>query len=95
MVGIGTMLVGVVTGITSGYWDLNQVIPDLFQSKTVLILSLLVIMFAQWSTNTAANLLPPTLVLLNIYPELKDLNIEVICGVNSKGMNTGIERHRP
>ncbi|ABO48811.1 permease for cytosine/purines, uracil, thiamine, allantoin [Desulforamulus reducens MI-1] len=86
MVGIGTMLVGVVTGITSGYWDLNQVIPDLFQSKTVLILSFLVIMFAQWSTNTAANLLPPTLVLLNIFPKLKYWMSAVICGVISVGM---------
>ncbi len=86
LVGIGTMLVGVVTGITSGYWDLNQVVPDLFQSKIVLIFSFLVIMFAQWSTNTAANLLPPTLVLLNIFPKLKYWMSAVICGVLSVGM---------
>ena len=86
LVGIGTMLVGVVTGITSGYWDLNAVVPDLFQSKAVLLFSFLVIMFAQWSTNTAANLLPPTLVLLNIFPKLKFWMSTVICGVIAVGI---------
>lgn len=84
LVGVITMLIGVASGITSGYWDLNDVIPDLFSnSKIALILSFIVVVFAQWSTNTAANLLPPALVVLNFSPKIKYWMSTVICGVIS------------
>lgn len=81
LVGVLTMLIGMASGITSGYWDLNDVIPDLFTNKVALILCFVVVVFAQWSTNTASNLLPPSLVLLNIFPKLKFWQSTVICGV--------------
>lgn len=86
-VGIITMLIGVASGITSGFWDLNDVVPDLFSgNNTILILCFIVIVFAQWSTNTAANLLPPALVLLNFSPKIKYWMSTIICGVISIGM---------
>lgn len=87
LVGVVTMLIGVASGITSGFWDLNDVVPDLFSgSKIALILCFIVIVFAQWSTNTAANLLPPALVLLNFSPKIKYWMSTVICGVISIGI---------
>lgn len=84
MVGVVTMLIGVASGITSGFWDLNDVIPDLFASSNVaLILCFITVVFAQWSTNTAANLLPPALILLNFSPKLKYWMSTIICGVFS------------
>lgn len=83
-VGVITMLIGVASGITSGFWDLNDVVPDLFaNNKIALVLCFIVIVFAQWSTNTAANLLPPALVLLNFSPKIKYWMSTIICGVIS------------
>lgn len=87
LVGVVTMLIGVASGITSGFWDLNDVVPDLFaDNKIALILCFIVIVFAQWSTNTAANLLPPALVLLNFSPKIKYWMSTIICGVISIGI---------
>lgn len=83
MVGVITMLIGVASGITSGYWDLNDVIPDLFTNNLALILCFITVVFAQWSTNTAANLLPPALILLNFSPKLKFWMSTIICGIFS------------
>lgn len=80
IVGVLTMLVGVSAGITTGYWDLNEVIKLLFTNKFSLIICFIVVVFAQWSTNTAANLLPPSVVLLNIFPKLKYSLSTIICG---------------
>lgn len=86
-VGVITMLIGVASGITSGFWDLNDVVPDLFSNSNIaLILCFIVIVFAQWSTNTAANLLPPALVLLNFSPKIKYWMSTIICGVISIGI---------
>lgn len=84
LVGVVIMLIGVASGITSGYWDLNDEVPDLFDNNNIaLILCFIVIVSAQWSTNTAANLLPPDLVLLNFYPKIKYWMSTVIWGVIS------------
>lgn len=81
VVGVLTMLVGAASGITTGFWDLNDVIPHLFSSKMAIFLSLVCVVFAQWSTNTAANLMPPTMVLLNMFPKLKFSWSAIICGI--------------
>lgn len=83
LVGVLTMLVGMAAGITSGYWDLNEVINDLFTNKISLILCYICVVFAQWSTNTAANLLPPSLVMLSIFPKIKYSVSTIICGAIS------------
>lgn len=83
LVGVLTMLVGVSAGITTGFWDLNDVIPFLFESKFSIGFFLLIVVFAQWSTNTAANLMPPSMVMLNIFPKLKYSTSTIICGILS------------
>lgn len=82
-VGVITMMIGAAAGITTGYWDLNDVILDLFTTPLTLIACFVVVVFAQWSTNTAANLLPPALVLLNIFPKMKYWVSTTLCGVAS------------
>ncbi|MDO5142599.1 MAG: cytosine permease [Eubacteriales bacterium] len=82
-VGVFTMLIGAASGIVSGYWDLNDVIPDLFTNKVALVLCFLTLAFAQWSTNTAANLMPPSMAMLNIFPKMSYKLSVTICGVIS------------
>lgn len=82
-VGVITMMIGAVAGITTGFWDLNDVILALFKDPLALLACFIVVVFAQWSTNTAANLLPPALVLLNIFPRMKFWMSTVICGTVS------------
>lgn len=81
LVGVLTMLVGMAAGIATGEWDLNSVVALLFSNKVILILCYLCILFAQWSTNTSANLMPPAMSLLNIFPKLNFKWSAVICGV--------------
>lgn len=85
-VGVITMMIGAAAGITTGYWDLNDVILALFSDPIALLACFIVVVFAQWSTNTAANLLPPSLVLLNIFPKMKYWMSTVICGTLSMAM---------
>lgn len=81
VVGVLTMLVGMAAGITTGEWDLNKVCIDLFNSKALLIFAFIAIVFAQWSTNTAGNLMPPTYILIGMFPKLNFKSASVICGV--------------
>ncbi|MDR2181953.1 MAG: cytosine permease [Treponema sp.] len=82
VVGALIMLVGMIAGIATGEWDLNQVCILFFQSKIGLILSFIAIVFAQWSTNTAANLMPPTYILIGLFPrKLKFWSATIIAGI--------------
>ena len=47
----------------------------------LLVFCFIAIAFAQWSTNTAANLMPPAYILLNIFPKLKFWMTTIISGV--------------
>lgn len=58
-VGIIAMMVGMAAGIYTHEWDLNNVVYSLFSNNmVVLVFCFIAIAFAQWSTNTAANLMP-------------------------------------
>lgn len=81
VVGVLCMLVGMAAGITTGEWDLNKVCIDLFSSKAVLIFAFIAIVFAQWTTNTAGNLMPPTYILIGMFPKLNFKIASVICGI--------------
>jgi NCS1 family nucleobase:cation symporter-1 len=82
IVGALIMLVGMIAGITSGEWDLNEVCRQFFRSKPGLALSFIAIVFAQWSTNTAANLMPPTYILISLFPRaLKFWSASIIAGI--------------
>lgn len=81
-VGIIAMIVGMAAGIYTGEWDLNNVVYSLFSNNMVLLVfCFIAIAFAQWSTNTAANLMPPAYILLNIFPKLKFWMTTIISGV--------------
>jgi len=86
VVGVVVMLIGMAAGIVTGEWDLNQVCIMLFSSKWALFLAFLAILFAQWSTNTAANLMPPTYILISLFPKLKFWSATIIAGVIGIGI---------
>ncbi|MEY8338610.1 cytosine permease [Lachnospiraceae bacterium 62-35] len=81
-VGIIAMMVGMAAGVFTGEWDLNNVVYSLFSNNLLmLVFCFISIAFAQWSTNTAANLMPPAYILLNIFPKMKFWMTTIISGV--------------
>lgn len=86
VVGVVVMLIGMAAGIVTGEWDLNRVCIQLFDSQWGLILALIAIVFAQWTTNTAANLMPPTYILISLFPKLKYWSATIIAGVIGIGI---------
>lgn len=81
-VGILAMMVGMAAGVFTGEWDLNNVVYSLFSNNLLmLVFCFISIAFAQWSTNTAANLMPPAYILLNIFPKMKFWMTTVASGV--------------
>lgn len=81
VIGVLCMLIGMAAGITTGEWDLNAICVKLFNSNVGLVLALIAVVFAQWSTNTAGNLMPPSYVLISIFPKLNFKSASIICGV--------------
>lgn len=82
IVGALVLIAGMVSGILTGIWNPIDVIVDAFQNNTVIVIvSLIAILFAQWSTNTTANLMPPAYILLNIFPKLKFSISTIISGL--------------
>jgi NCS1 family nucleobase:cation symporter-1 len=81
--GMILVFVGMVSGILTGHWNPVDVITDSFGTSQpfVLIVAFLAIAFAQWSTNTAANLMPPAYILVNIFPKLTFAKATIIGGV--------------
>ena len=74
--------IGVCSGVLTGTWNPIDVLVDLIATKSValLILCLLFVLFAQWSTNTAANLLPPTYIIVNFYPTKINVKVAACIG---------------
>lgn len=82
VVGALILIVGMTAGILTGVWNPIDVCIMSFQSKKfILIFCFLTILLAQWSTNTAANLMPPAYILLNIFPKLKFSITTIIAGI--------------
>jgi NCS1 family nucleobase:cation symporter-1 len=81
--GSAVVLVGMVSGILTGQWNPIDVMKKLFGTSepVTLTLAFLAIAFAQWSTNTAANLMPPAYILVNIFPKLTYAKATVLAGV--------------
>ena len=78
------MMVGMAAGIYTHEWDLNNVVYSLFSNNmVVLVFCFIAIAFAQWSTNTAANLMPQAYILLNIFPKCKFWMTTIISGAVS------------
>lgn len=57
-------VIGAISYLTTGNWNPVEVIQQQASGATLLILLLMVIL-AQWSTNTAANLVPPAMCFAN------------------------------
>lgn len=82
IVGALILIVGTTSGILTGDWNPITVAANSFANKPVItIICLLAIAFAQWSTNTTANLMPPAYILLNIFPKLRFWMTTIISGV--------------
>ncbi len=77
------LLVGLTSSILIGEWNPIDVVAKTFgpDKPVILFICFLTITFAQWSTNTAANLMPPTYILLNSFPRLSYAQATVISGV--------------
>ena len=67
---VGFTAVGMVSGIATGEWNPITVMTEVFADNPVVMILVLLsfVIFAQVSSNTGQNLLPPGYVLLNIFP---------------------------
>jgi NCS1 family nucleobase:cation symporter-1 len=83
IVGALVIVVGMTAGILTGNWNPIDVIVQAFGSSNplILIFAFLTITFAQWSTNTAANLMPPAYILINMFPKLNFAKATIIAGI--------------
>jgi nucleobase:cation symporter-1, NCS1 family len=83
LVGSALTIVGMTAGILTGVWNPIDVIVDSFSNSNplILIISFLAVIFAQWSTNTAANLLPPAYILINAFPKLNFKKAILLSGI--------------
>lgn len=77
------LLVGLTSSILLGEWNPIDVVAKTFgpDKPMILFICFITITFAQWSTNTAANLMPPTYILLNSFPRLTYASATVISGI--------------
>ncbi|QUG40619.1 cytosine permease [Psychrobacillus sp. INOP01] len=72
LVGSLVIMVGMIAGVLTGVWNPIDVLVSAFAESNVwiLIIAFITIIFAQWSTNIAANLMPPAYIIINMFPKL-------------------------
>ncbi len=88
-IGTGVMLslAGLICAYLTNNADPVAVVKTAFAANPeALIFSCLVIVMAQWSTNTAANIFPATLILLNAFPKLSFARATWLVGLISCAM---------
>lgn len=82
IVGALILIVGMASGILANNWNPIEVAAQSFSNKPfIMVVCLLAIGFAQWSTNTTANLMPPAYILLNIFPKMRFWMTTIVSGV--------------
>lgn len=83
IVGSLVIIVGMVAGVLTGVWNPIDVLISAFGSSNPLILTVafITIIFAQWSTNVAANLMPPAYILVNLFPKLNFAKATIVSGI--------------
>ena len=88
IVGGLVIFVGMLSGVLTGTWNPIDVLVEAFESSNVFILiaSFLTIIFAQWSTNTVANLMPPAYILINLFPKLNFAKATIVSGIIGIGI---------
>lgn len=64
-------LIGITSGVATGTWNPIDVVIETIGSDNplALILCLFFVIFAQWSSNISANLLPPGYIIVNFFPQ--------------------------
>lgn len=64
-------LIGITSGVATGNWNPIEVLVSTIGEDNPLVLFplLIFVIFAQWSSNITANLLPPGNVIVNFYPK--------------------------
>jgi len=64
------VVVGIVSGVATGEWNPILVMADLFEGSPIILIFVLAsfVIFAQITSNTGQNLLPPGHVLVNLFP---------------------------
>lgn len=72
---VGTGLLLTLAGLISAYLTKSDNPIGMLQiafadNATILIISCIIIVFAQWTVNTCANIFPATLIMLNFFPKL-------------------------
>ncbi len=72
--------IGMTSGVLTGNWNPIDVMIQTIgpNSPLLLIVCLLFIVLAQWSTNTAANLIPPVYIIINFFPRKISLRIATV-----------------
>jgi NCS1 family nucleobase:cation symporter-1 len=83
IVGSLVVIVGMISGVLTGVWNPIDVMVAAFADSNVWVLlaAFATIIFAQWSTNTAANLMPPAYILVNAFPKINFAWGIVISGI--------------
>ncbi|MEN1967942.1 cytosine permease [Lentibacillus sp. N15] len=74
------LFVGLIGGIFTGEWDPVQIIAGSISSPFILILGMVGLAFAQWSTNTGTNLMPAAYTIMQIFPKINWAKATVIAG---------------
>ncbi|GHG98097.1 NCS1 family transporter [Pseudodonghicola xiamenensis] len=69
--------IGAISFIAAGNWNPVEVIQDQGQGLTLVVLLVLVVL-AQWSTNNSANLIPAALTFVNLAPRLVNYRLGVV-----------------
>ena len=86
--GASVLLTGMISGLLTGVWNPIDIIRTAFGGNIfMLVFAMLCIVFAQWSTNTAAALMPGGYLLCNIFPKLNYKGAVVITGVIAGGVS--------
>lgn len=69
--GASVLLTGMISGLLTGVWNPISMVTAAFQNNNViLILAMLTVIFAQWSTNIGAALLPAGFMWCNLFPKM-------------------------
>lgn len=75
------IVIGGISMLVAGNWNPVEVLQTT-ASGTALLILLLVIVLAQWSTNAAANMMLPAVTLHNIFPKVLSYKRAVwLCGI--------------
>lgn len=74
------VVIGGVAMIAVGNWNPIEAIQST-STGVVLVILLFLVIFAQWSTNSSGNLLPPAIIFVNVFPKISYAAGVVLAGI--------------